>query len=128
MGTTKISAAEWEVMRVLWSAGEAMTSRDIIEALEDNSDWQPKTIRTLINRLTDKGVLAREETGKVLHFRPTVAEADCIREESRTFLNRFFDGGLTPMLAHFLDNEEVSPEELDALRQLLDEKAGGAGR
>lgn len=124
MATTRISAAEWEVMRVLWKAGQPMTSRAIIVALEDNSEWQPKTIRTLVNRLTDKGVLAREESGKVLTFRPTVAEAECIRDESRTFLNRFFDGGLTPMLAHFLENENVTQEELDGLRQLLDEKEG----
>ena len=50
-----ISAAEWEVMRVLWKAGRAMTSREIIDALEGDSDWQPKTIRTLVNRLTEKG-------------------------------------------------------------------------
>ena len=126
MTTTKISAAEWEVMRVLWSAGQAMTARDIIEALEGNSEWQPKTIRTLINRLADKGVLAREESGRVLRFTPTVAESACIRDESKTFLNRFFDGGLTPMLAHFLENEKVSPEELASLRRLLDEKDGEA--
>jgi BlaI family transcriptional regulator, penicillinase repressor len=124
MPTTKISTAEWEVMRVLWNAGDPMTSREIIEALEGNSAWQPKTIRTLVNRLTDKGVLAREETGRVLSFSPTMAESACIRDESQTFLKRFFDGGLTPMLAHFLENEEVSQEELDGLRRLLDEKEG----
>jgi len=124
MRGTPISAAEWEVMRVLWKAGRPMTSRAIIEALADSSDWQPKTIRTLINRLTDKGVLGREEAGQVLHFSPEVAEEDCVREESRAFLDRFFDGALTPMLAHFLEHEDVSPEELDALRRLLDEKNG----
>lgn len=126
MQGTKISGAEWEVMRVLWTAGRAMTSRAIIEALAGRAEWQPKTIRTLVNRLTDKGVLEREEVDGVLHFSPVVAEKDCIREESRAFLNRFFDGGLTPMLAHFLEHEEVSQEELDGLRQLLDKKDGEA--
>jgi len=119
-----ISAAEWEVMRVLWKAGRGMTSREIIVSLEGQSEWQPKTIRTLVNRLTEKGVLAREEQGKVLVFSPAVAEEECIREESQTFLKRFFDGGLTPMLAHFLEHENVSREELDALRRLLDDKKG----
>lgn len=113
-------------MRVLWKAGRAMTSREIIEALEGQSEWQPKTIRTLVNRLTDKGVLSRQPRNEVLHFSPTVAESECIREESRAFLDRFFDGGLTPMLAHFLEHEDVSQEELDALRRLLDAKDGEA--
>lgn len=126
MRGTTISAAEWEVMRVLWKAGRAMTSREIIEALHGHSDWQPKTIRTLVNRLTDKGVLARHEVGQVLHFSPVLAESECIRQESIVFLDRYFDGGLTPMLAHFLEHEKVSREELDALRRLLDEKDGEA--
>lgn len=124
MATTRISAAEWEVMRVLWKAQTPLTSRQIIEALSADTDWQPKTIRTLVNRLVDKGVLERDEGDTVLRFVPAVSEADCIREESRTFLNRFFDGGLTPMVAHFLENEAVSKADLEALRQLLDEKEG----
>ena len=124
MRGTTISAAEWAVMRVLWKAGRAMTSRAIIEALAGESEWQPKTIRTLVNRLTDKGVLARAEVDGVLHFSPAVAESECLREESRAFLGRFFDGGLTPMLAHFLAHEDVSQAELDALRRLLDAKDG----
>jgi len=113
-------------MRVLWQAATPLTSRAIIEALAGRSEWQPKTIRTLVNRLTDKGVLERAEVEGVLHFSPAVAETECIREESRAFLNRFFEGGLAPMLAHFLEHEDVSPEELESLRRLLDEKDGEA--
>lgn len=50
----KISEAELEIMKVLWS-NSPQTANEIIEELEDEMDWKPKTIRTLINRLVQKG-------------------------------------------------------------------------
>ncbi len=49
----KISEAELEVMKVLWSKSP-QTANEVIEELEKNMDWNPKTIRTLINRLVHK--------------------------------------------------------------------------
>lgn len=48
-----ISAAEWEVMRVVWAHRET-NSRTIIASLEDKKDWKAATIKTLIGRLTKK--------------------------------------------------------------------------
>ncbi|MFE5131603.1 BlaI/MecI/CopY family transcriptional regulator, partial [Bacillus mobilis] len=53
----KISEAELEVMKVLWSKSP-QTANEVIEELEKNMDWKPKTIRTLINRLVHKEAVA----------------------------------------------------------------------
>ena len=52
----KISEAEWEVMKIVWT-DSPRTSNQIIEALEDTKDWKPKTIKTLISRLVSKNAL-----------------------------------------------------------------------
>ena len=52
-----ISDAEWEVMRVLWAAGEPVTASHVVDALAGRKEWNPRTVKTLLNRLTKKGAL-----------------------------------------------------------------------
>lgn len=127
MNTPRISPAEWQVMKVLWQQAPR-TANEVIEALKSESDWHPKTIRTLLRRLREKEAVRAEKRDGVYVFSPAVEEAACVREESRTFLQRFFDGGLQPMLAHFLEHEDVSEEELRSLRKLLDSRPKGGTR
>lgn len=117
-----ISQAEWQVMQVLWGRAP-LSAAEVCDALEAQCDWHPKTVRTLLGRLVDKGALAREKREGVLQFRPLVSQEECVREESRSFLEQCFGGALRPMLAHFIENEDLSPEDIAALRAKLDARA-----
>lgn len=119
----QISEAEWEVMRVLW-ANAPQTANDVCAALADSSTWSPRTIKTLLNRLVNKGALNYTRQGRVYHYRPAVSESACIRAASRSFLKRVFGGALTPMLAHFLEEERLTVKEIAELRSMLDERRG----
>ncbi|HIJ64625.1 MAG TPA: BlaI/MecI/CopY family transcriptional regulator [Candidatus Hydrogenedentes bacterium] len=119
----RISEAEWQVMRVLW-AEAPQTANDVVEAL-DNTDWSPKTVKTLINRLVRKGALGFDKDGRVYHYYPLVQEKDCVRAESRSFLQRVFGGAVTPMVAAIIEDEDLTPEEIAELRRILDEKGRG---
>jgi BlaI family transcriptional regulator, penicillinase repressor len=123
MQSPRISPAEWEVMKVLWERSPR-TANEVIDALPPSMNWHPKTVRTLLHRLTEKGALSTEKEGRAHAFSPAVQEKAVVREESRSFLDRVFDGGVAPMLAHFLDSENISEQEISELRRLLDEKAG----
>ncbi|GMW03809.1 MAG: hypothetical protein AMXMBFR84_49430 [Candidatus Hydrogenedentota bacterium] len=116
-----ISDAEWVVMRVLWDHSPR-TANEVVEALERNTTWNPRTIKTLLNRLVKKKALGYQADGRVYRYYPLVQEAESVREESRTFLQRVYRGALTPMLAHFLESEKLSKSDIDELRRLLDEK------
>lgn len=126
MQSPKISPAEWEVMKVIW-VQSPRTANEVIEALSQESNWHPKTVRTLLHRLTEKGALVSKKTGRVSSYTPLVKEEACVREETRSFLDRVFDGGVSPMLAHFLEHENISDEEISELRRMLDEKTGQGG-
>jgi len=117
----RISEAEWQVMRVLW-AGAPRTANEVVDALAPTTTWKPKTIKTLINRLLKKKALGFEKKGRAYHYYPLVNETECITAESRSFLRRVYGGALQPMLAHFLETEELSPEEIEELKRILDEK------
>lgn len=110
-------------MRVFWDRGDSSTG-DVIDALQSRTDWNPKTVQTLIRRLHKKGALeVAAKNGREFVYRPTVAENDCEHAASQSFLGRVFDGKLTPFLANFVENEAVSKEEIDELRRLLDRAA-----
>lgn len=118
---SSISKAEWMVMRILWEGG-ALTANQVVERLEGRSDWKPKTIHTLLRRLTDKGVLAVTRQGREYVFQPTVEEKDCQMAESLSFLERVFGGGsLTPLVAAFVEQRQLSERERTELRRLLEE-------
>lgn len=116
----KISDAEWTVMKVLWERG-ASTVAEVVKELEGRLHWKPRTVQTLVRRLADKGALVVETVGREFRYAPAVAQDECQHEESRSFLQRVFDGRLTPFVSALMEREEVSKDDLEALRQVLRE-------
>lgn len=116
----KITDTEWEIMRVIW-AKHPITAFEIIERLAaEDPSWHPKTARTLLARLVKKKVLDYESRGRVYVYEPLVTERQCITAESESFLDRFFGGALTPMLAHFVRQRRLTRKDLEELRSLLE--------
>ena len=114
-----ISEAEWRVMRVLWDAAPR-TANDVVEALRPHSTWNPRTVKTLINRLVKKKALGFRQDGRAYHYFPLVDEAACVKAESRSFLQRVYGGAFKPMLVSFLEDADLSDEDLAELKRILD--------
>ncbi len=114
----QISDAEWIVMKVLWEKGSA-TANQVVSALENDMDWKPKTIHTLLSRLVQKGALDFDKQGREYLFRPVIKAQDCVHAASRSFLRRFFDGELAPFLACFLEREKLSAAEIQELKRIV---------
>ena len=124
MDTPSISDAEWEVMTVLWSHSPLMASEIVqrLAAPAGRRGWSPRTVKTLLNRLVKKGALAYEAKGNRYLYRPAVRREQCVRNESRSFLSRVFDGAVGPMLMHFATHADLSPQEVEELQQILAQK------
>ncbi|MCI8562727.1 MAG: BlaI/MecI/CopY family transcriptional regulator [Lachnospiraceae bacterium] len=114
----QISEAEYEVMKIVWKYAPINTN-EITEKLLETSSWSPKTIQTLIKRLVNKGVLAYEKDSRVFVYTPLVQESDYIGQESKSFLDRFYEGNITTMLSSFIENDRLSETEINSLRSLL---------
>jgi len=119
----KISEAEWRVMKVLW-ARSPLSAGQVFDSLEEDSDWKPKTVKTLIDRLVQKGALQFVKQGRVHYFSPAVDEQACLEAESASFLERFFEGSLNPMIAHFVERGKLKPEEIRELKKILAQEEG----
>jgi BlaI family transcriptional regulator, penicillinase repressor len=117
-----ISEAEWSVMRVVWEAGRPITAGEVVEKLAPRHDWNHRTIKTMLGRLMRKGALGYEADGKRYLYRARVSMEQCLRVESRSFLDRVFGGAAAPMLNYFARNTRLSPEEIAQLKCILDGK------
>ena len=120
----RISDAEWQVMKVLWSS-PGLTADEVVEALKGKVAWSARTIRTLLNRLLQKRALRYEKESRKYRYFPAVNEEQCIRRERRSFVQRVYGGTIAPMLAAFIDDAELSREDIRELKQILDRKGKG---
>ncbi|MCL2578051.1 MAG: BlaI/MecI/CopY family transcriptional regulator [Defluviitaleaceae bacterium] len=121
-GFPEISDAEYQVMKIIWSAGVPLNTNEVVEKLETTTSWKPKTIHTLLSRLVKKGALQYEKNGRVFVYTPPVAESEILAKESDSFLNRFYNGALNAMVVNLLEEDKLSDDDINALRHILSEK------
>jgi len=108
-------------MDVLWERSP-LAANDIVAQLARDSDWEPATIKTMLNRLVKKGALRFKAEGKRYLYAPAVTRDACVRTEGRSFLDRVFGGAAGPLIAHFVEDAKLSKDEIAQLRRLLDRK------
>jgi BlaI family transcriptional regulator, penicillinase repressor len=118
----QITEAEWEVMKVLWESSPA-TASEVADALCERMQWHPKTVKTLLGRLVKKGALRFKEEGNRYSYRPVHPRQRFVDAESRSFLDRVFGGEATPALVHFVESVDLSDDEIQELRAILDRKS-----
>jgi BlaI family penicillinase repressor len=121
MEDRRITDAEWHIMRILWSRPSASLA-DLMEGTSEERGWQRTTVQTLLKRLADKGFVNVEALPGAYRYSAAVAEADCVRTETKTFLQKIYDGSAGMLVAGFLRDNDLTAAEIDALRKILDGK------
>jgi BlaI family penicillinase repressor len=119
----RISDAEWQVMQVLWEKSP-LTVKEVIKILSKKTAWKSETIRTLINRLTKKKAIDFEKEGRRHYFYPLLSQEECVKADAESFLARSGAALLKPILATFIEKEQLSDEEIAELQRILDKKGG----
>lgn len=122
----QISEAESVVMDVLWRR-HPLGAEDVVAELADTRHWQEATIKTLLNRLLNKGAIAAERDGRRYLYSPLLKREAWVLDESRGLLDRLFDGRIAPLVAHFSEHRRLTPKDIAELRKLL-EDLGDGGR
>ena len=116
----RLSDAEWDVMEVLWSAGQPLTATDIDEALrKGDRDWSLATVKSLLSRLLAKSAVAPQKDGRRFLYSPAIARDPYVADESRRFVGRLFGGKLSPLFAQLAEGEALDDEDIAAIEALL---------
>ncbi|HXB08221.1 MAG TPA: BlaI/MecI/CopY family transcriptional regulator [Puia sp.] len=112
--------SELEILQVLWRHGPN-TVRFVNERLnEDKREVQYASTLKLMQIMADKGLLLRDE-GQVKHiYSPASEEYKTKSLLLDKFVDSLFNGSVSSLMLHLLDNNKTSQSELDAIRELLD--------
>ena len=120
--TQMVTDRELEIMKILWARNKASV-RDVQEDL--NRDAGPvaySTVQTLLNIMEDKKGLVRHVVeGRTFIYFPKKSSERTIRELTRRFVDRVFDGALDRVMVALLDSKPPSSEDLERLRAMIDE-------
>ena len=121
MDKTNISPSEWAVMEALWETSP-QTASEVCRVLRPTSNWAENTVRTLLTRLVEKGALktVKNRSGTKT-FRPAVSRDAVVKAESKSFSQRLFRGAAKPLITHFVQNSELTEEDVAELKRILDE-------
>ncbi len=117
---SKIMDSEYEIMKVLWNENP-LTANEIFSVLSQNKSWSKSTVITLINRLVDKGALQSVKRG-VYFYTPVVTEEEYLSYHANNFLNKMFNGNAKNLLAYFCNNKDVTVDDLNELKQMIEHK------
>lgn len=108
-------------MDAVWEASP-VTASEVVARLALSTDWNPRTVKTMLNRLVSKGALGFQSEGKRYLYEPAVTRGECVRAQSRAFLARVFGGATGAALLHFVEQHDLTPDEIEQLKRVLDQK------
>lgn len=113
----KLFDSEIKVMDVLWREGDLSAGR-IAKILKEEIDWNRNTTYTVINKCINKGAIERYEPGFMCKAK--VSKEKIQKYEANELLGRLFDGSVKKLFAAFLNEENLSKEEISSLREFID--------
>jgi predicted transcriptional regulator len=113
-----LTEAELRLMKILWRRGESAVT-DLVAALPEGEALAYNSVLTTIRILEQKGYVEHRQEGRAFVYRPCIAEQEASRSEVRHVLNRFFGDSRERLLLSLLGDDEITPEELDRLREVI---------
>ena len=117
-----LTEAELRLMKILWRRGESAVS-DLVAELPEGEALAYNSVLTTIRILEQKGYVEHRQEGRAFVYRPCVAEQEASRSEVRHVLSRFFGNSRERLLLSLLDDSEITPEELQRLKDAIEDAA-----
>jgi BlaI family penicillinase repressor len=115
-----LSDGEWKIMKVLWE-GKVTDLIGITNALKEETAWSKSTVFVMLRRIIAKGAASLDQTVKPQKYSAVVSEEDCAIWETESFLSRVYNGSLGLMVSSLAAQNALSKDDIDELRNILDE-------
>ena len=96
-----------------------LSTNDITERAQRSHSWNQKTVHTLLSRLAAKDAVSYEKQGRMYYYSPLISKESYLQQENHTFLDRFYDGEIAPMLSSLLAHAELSDKDLKDLHEII---------
>ena len=116
----RISDAEHAVMEALWRQSP-LTAAEVSDKVAQDRGWSLATVKTLLSRLVAKKAVATEPDGRRFLYSPTIERTDYVGGESRRLVDRLFGGRAAPLVAHLVEAEALSADDIAEIERLIRE-------
>ena len=121
-----LTEAELRLMKILWRRGESGVG-DLVAAMPEGTSLAYNSVLTTIRILEQKGYVEHRQDGRAFLYTPCVAEQEASQTEVRHMLQRFFGNSRERLLISLLGDDEITPEELQRLKQAISDSSEEAG-
>lgn len=112
---------ELDVMAVLWDLEDA-TVAEVRERLGDELAYT--TVLTILRTLEEKGHVGHTQEGKAYRYHPLVARERAGESAVKRLVRKMFSGSPEPLLTHLVEDRNLSTDDMERLRELIDERLG----
>ena len=117
--STALPKSEWMLMEALWRKRRA-TATDLQRELEAEQGWAYSTVKTMLDRLVEKGYLKTRRVGNVYEYSPKVQRKSAVGRIVDDVFERVLEGSVAPFLDRLIESRRLPPEEIEQLRDMLD--------
>ena len=118
----KITPVEWEIMEAIWKIGVSPSVRDVLEHAYPDGEKAYTTVQTIMNTLVKKGLLKTKKIGLVNFYAPVFTRNDIVKSEMKNMVSRVFNGSVPALANYLIDSEDLSLEEIQKIKKLLDKR------
>jgi predicted transcriptional regulator len=117
----KLTAQQLEIMKVVWRLGEA-TVRDVYEALRAQRAIAYTTVMTTMKTMEARGHLKKRAEGRAHKYQAVETQNRALRKIVGDFIDRVFNGSAEPLLAHLVEERQLSQKDLDKVARMIRER------
>ncbi len=115
----ELTKAEWALMQCLWQRGRA-SATELQKLLADQQGWAYSTVKTMLDRMVEKGVLTAEREGNVYEYIPKLRRQSAVGRIVDDVFDRILEGSLSPLVSRLIENKKLSAKDVAELREMLD--------
>lgn len=118
MDDINLTNSEWYVLDCLWERSP-MTVMELVASLGKRLGWAKSTTITTLRRMEDKGLVRCNLEGRTKHYAPAVPREKAARRETRSFLDKVYQGSVGLMVSALAQDKALSRQEIDELYEIL---------
>ena len=120
----RLPDSEFEVMEIVWDYPfpTPITTLQIMDRMKPGRNIKLQTLLTMLLRLVEKGYLTSERVGRERNYSPVISKHDYMQIEKETFMARHFINSMSSLVNAFYEDQEISQEEIEDLKEWLSKK------
>ncbi len=118
MEELSLTNSEWYVLDCLWERNPR-TAMELVSELKCKVGWAKSTTLTTLRRMEEKGLIRATAAGRTRHYTPAVERRGAAARETRSFLEKVYQGSVGMMVSAMAQDKALSREEIDQLYEIL---------